>query len=269
MPCDTESELRLLQRKRRTLLRSIQDKRRHLSDLLLQQIALQNLNQHNAQRTHVTPMDQRIPLPFIVVNTNRKTVIECEMADNRTDIFFNFNAPFEIHDDNEMLKRMGMQNVDNLTLDDSFPSSLSWCLPPHVREAVDSASATNRARAEIKTDWWPEELTEAADSAVKEMAAAKRRANKSSGAASSSLSPSERRGKSSNGKKKSKKGKHKATKLSKKSSASATVARRDDDDDDGDMMNDDGGDGAKAAKAKRARVSGSGSGKSKAKRMKH
>jgi len=31
------------------------------------------------------------------------------MAEDKQEIFFNFSAPFEIHDDNETLKRMRMQ----------------------------------------------------------------------------------------------------------------------------------------------------------------
>jgi hypothetical protein len=27
------------------------------------------------------------------------------------DMFFNFSGPFEVHDDNEVLRRMGLQNV--------------------------------------------------------------------------------------------------------------------------------------------------------------
>jgi hypothetical protein len=35
-------------------------------------------------------------------------VIECEVADDRSAYFFNFSMPFEIHDDSEILKRMGL-----------------------------------------------------------------------------------------------------------------------------------------------------------------
>ena len=79
------------------------------------------------------PEADRIPLPFIIVNSRKETVIDCEMAEARCalcpaarragllapgrscraqdkqEIFFNFSAPFEIHDDNEILKRMQLQ----------------------------------------------------------------------------------------------------------------------------------------------------------------
>jgi hypothetical protein len=31
------------------------------------------------------------------VNSRKETVIDCEMAEDKQEIFFNFSAPFEIH----------------------------------------------------------------------------------------------------------------------------------------------------------------------------
>lgn len=53
-------------------------------------------------------LDTRILLPFIIVNTEHTTVIECEVSDDRSAYFFNFSSPFEIHDDSEILKRMSI-----------------------------------------------------------------------------------------------------------------------------------------------------------------
>jgi len=55
--------------------------------------------------------EEKIPVPFIVVNTSHSTVIQCEMGPDRTDGFFNFSKPFEINDDKEILKRMGMNKM--------------------------------------------------------------------------------------------------------------------------------------------------------------
>jgi hypothetical protein len=46
---------------------------------------------------------------LVQVNTRKETVIDCEMAEDRQEIFFNFSSPFEIHDDTEILTRMDMQ----------------------------------------------------------------------------------------------------------------------------------------------------------------
>ena len=52
--------------------------------------------------------DEKIPLPFIVVNTNNSAVIQCDMSRDRTDVMFDFSLPFEINDDNTILKKMEM-----------------------------------------------------------------------------------------------------------------------------------------------------------------
>ena len=92
----------LTQRKER-----LEKKRLHLQELLTQQISFKSLVQRNSAPPHA---GDRIPLPFIIVNTHKETVIDCEMAEDKQEIFFNFSAPFEIHDDSETLKRMNMHH---------------------------------------------------------------------------------------------------------------------------------------------------------------
>lgn len=80
-------------------------KREALRELLVQQVCFRNLVLHNRQRG---PSDEKIPLPFIVVNTNSAAVIQCDMSRDRTDVMFDFSMPFEINDDNTILKKMNM-----------------------------------------------------------------------------------------------------------------------------------------------------------------
>jgi transcription factor Dp-1 len=83
----------------------VQQKRDALRDLLVQQVCFRNLVNHNMR--HGMP-EERIPLPFIVVNTHSSAVIQCDMSSDRTDVMFNFSMPFEINDDNTILKKLGM-----------------------------------------------------------------------------------------------------------------------------------------------------------------
>ena len=53
-------------------------------------------------------LDNKIPLPFIVVNTNSSAVIQCNMSRDLTDVMFDFSMPFEINDDNTILKRLNL-----------------------------------------------------------------------------------------------------------------------------------------------------------------
>eukprot|EP00566_Odontella_aurita_P005957 CAMPEP_0113591838 /NCGR_PEP_ID=MMETSP0015_2-20120614/37497_1 /TAXON_ID=2838 /ORGANISM="Odontella" /LENGTH=582 /DNA_ID=CAMNT_0000498275 /DNA_START=279 /DNA_END=2028 /DNA_ORIENTATION=+ /assembly_acc=CAM_ASM_000160 len=68
--------------------------------------------------------EERIALPFIVVNTSNTAIIQCEMSPDRTDVMFDFSQPFEINDDNEILKRLGLGTT---TMED-----LQQLLPPDL-----------------------------------------------------------------------------------------------------------------------------------------
>lgn len=83
----------------------IDQKKEALRDLLVQQVCFRNLVLRNHERG--VP-EEKIPLPFIVVNTNSSAVIQCDMSRDRTDVMFDFSMPFEINDDNTILKKMGM-----------------------------------------------------------------------------------------------------------------------------------------------------------------
>ena len=83
----------------------ISRKREALRELLVQQVCFRNLVLHNRNRG---PCDEKIPLPFIVVNTDSSAVIQCDMSRDRTDVMFDFSMPFEINDDNTILKKLNM-----------------------------------------------------------------------------------------------------------------------------------------------------------------
>ncbi|ELV13671.1 Transcription factor Dp-2, partial [Tupaia chinensis] len=76
------------------------------------QIAFKNLvqrNRQNEQQNQGPPaVNATIQLPFIIINTSRKTVIDCSISSDKFEYLFNFDNTFEIHDDIEVLKRMGM-----------------------------------------------------------------------------------------------------------------------------------------------------------------
>jgi hypothetical protein len=83
----------------------VKEKREALRELLVQQVCFRNLISHNHQRG---VSEEKIPLPFIVVNTHSSAVIQCDMSRDRTDVMFDFSMPFEINDDNTILKKMGL-----------------------------------------------------------------------------------------------------------------------------------------------------------------
>jgi hypothetical protein len=60
-----------------------------------QRIAFKRLIERNVERDQATTApagseEYKIPLPFIIINTSSQTVIQCEMTEDRSDVFFNF-----------------------------------------------------------------------------------------------------------------------------------------------------------------------------------
>ncbi|XP_058700087.1 transcription factor Dp-2 isoform X4 [Poecile atricapillus] len=78
----------------------------------LEQIAFKNLvqrNQQNEQQNQGPPsLTSTIQLPFLIVNTSKRTIIDCSISSDKFEYLFNFDNTFEIYDDSEVLKRMGM-----------------------------------------------------------------------------------------------------------------------------------------------------------------
>ena len=107
LPTNAAQECLELEKEKEERLQRIEEKKKQLRDLLLQQIAIKNLVERNKSQS--TPSSNAIIyLPFIIINTEKSTVIECSISNDKSEYLFNFNNTFEIHDDNEVLKRLGL-----------------------------------------------------------------------------------------------------------------------------------------------------------------
>lgn len=107
LPTAAHADLDMLHREVAHKRQLIVQKREQLRELLQQQVCFRNLLQHNQARPP-PPSERTIPLPFIVVNTHSSAIIQCNMGRELTDVSFEFSQPFEINDDNTILKRLGM-----------------------------------------------------------------------------------------------------------------------------------------------------------------
>lgn len=128
LPTNSAQECQNLEVEKQRRQDRIRLKTQQLQELILQQIAFKNLVQRNKQqeKIHGAPtQNSAIQLPFIVVNTSKKTVIDCSISNDKTEYLFNFDDTFEIHDDIEVLKRMGM----------SFSLEKGQCLPADLEKA--------------------------------------------------------------------------------------------------------------------------------------
>mmetsp|Transcript_22345 Transcript_22345/g.29233 ORF Transcript_22345/g.29233 Transcript_22345/m.29233 type:complete len:379 (+) Transcript_22345:58-1194(+) len=139
LPSNPFNEIELLARKKQELKVTIEKKREQLQELLLQQIAFKNLIHRNIRKEaeerkrgeQKSPdIHTKIPLPFIVISTSSNTIIQCEMSEDRSDVFFNFSAAFEIKDDNEILKRLQMHKAPSEMLPHLIPNHLIPYLSP-------------------------------------------------------------------------------------------------------------------------------------------
>jgi len=114
LPTSSRQDLHKIEADQEGRLERIRRKKEHLEELISQQRSYASLLSRNAKFDPLS-MDpnSKIHLPFILVNTRNNTEIECEMAEDHSDYFFNFSAPFEIHDDTEVLKRAGMDQASS------------------------------------------------------------------------------------------------------------------------------------------------------------
>ena len=149
-----------LKDERARLQAEVQRKRDILKELITQDVCFTNLYQRNQAREVVEmttqPMKQdeniqdseKIPLPFIVVNTNHKAAIQCEMCPKKTNASFDFTMPFEINDDNEILKRIGMNKMTKEELGRTLPPDLyRYCSGKGLLEDVIQPSSYGYAQA--------------------------------------------------------------------------------------------------------------------------
>jgi len=104
-----ELELEKMQRTER-----VKKKNEHLQELIMQYEGQKNLITRNLEIEVAHANSQKITLPFIMIQTKKHTQIVCEMAEDGSEYFFNFDLPFEIHDDITILAAMQLANSSSV-----------------------------------------------------------------------------------------------------------------------------------------------------------
>lgn len=110
LPTNAAQECLDLEEDKRKLIDLIDEKRKQVRALLIQQIAYKKLVERNkaSQQTSKLSPNQIIKLPFIIITTDMKTTIDCAISNDRSEYFFTLNNAFGLHDDVEVLKRIGL-----------------------------------------------------------------------------------------------------------------------------------------------------------------
>ena len=80
-----------------------------------------------------------VTLPFICVSTSRDTEIDCSISDDQSEYHLKFNKEFELHDDIEVLSRLGL--TDAAGAEELLPNKLRHFL----HNTSKSASSTTGA----------------------------------------------------------------------------------------------------------------------------
>lgn len=128
----------MLEREKELRIKEVQRKRECLQELLVQQICFRNLIQRNRQKEALMMKEtETVSLPFIVVNTCSDAEILCKGTTDWTDVMFDFSHPFEINDDSEILKRLGLDKTTSEELRRMLPHDLlSYCQEHHLLDSV-------------------------------------------------------------------------------------------------------------------------------------
>ncbi|PIN10201.1 E2F-like protein [Handroanthus impetiginosus] len=141
LPRTSLNDIEELKTERLGLRSRIEKKAAYLEELEEQYIGLQNLIQRNEQiYGSVNAPSGGVALPFILVQTRPHATVEVEISEDMQLVHFDFNStPFELHDDNYVLKAMkfcGKTQVDgamqNIPADGGESSSMADVYQPQI-----------------------------------------------------------------------------------------------------------------------------------------
>ena len=77
-------------------------------------------NKDREKRDGPPTPNSAIQLPFIIVNTSKKTVIDCSISNDKMEYLFNFDDTFEIHDDMEVKTLLNKRERTNFQFFSQF-----------------------------------------------------------------------------------------------------------------------------------------------------
>ncbi|XP_017868144.1 PREDICTED: transcription factor Dp isoform X2 [Drosophila arizonae] len=111
LPANSAEQFNALEEQNMLCRERIKQKNEMLREMIMQHVAFKGLVERNkrAESQGVVPSpNSSIQLPFIIVNTHKSTKINCSVTNDKSEYIFKFDNTFEMHDDIEVLKRMGL-----------------------------------------------------------------------------------------------------------------------------------------------------------------
>ncbi|CAG9768656.1 unnamed protein product [Ceutorhynchus assimilis] len=142
LPTNSLQECQQLEMEVHKKTKIIREKEKQFYELITSQIAFKSLVQRNKEMEalHGVPgTNSYIKLPFIILNTDRKTEINCSISNDQMEYIFQFNDKFGVSDDLDLLKQIGMLhglNTGNCSQQDleRIKSLLPESLWPYVEK---------------------------------------------------------------------------------------------------------------------------------------
>lgn len=124
LPNEAADDLRALEEERQLLQERISEKSKNLREILRRCISLKNLIDRNAELPSPLAPGDKLPLPFILISAARDCHVHCEMLEDRTQYFFEFNTSFQINEDIELMRLMGLDTGRIERIKSFFPKEL-------------------------------------------------------------------------------------------------------------------------------------------------
>ncbi|ALC40858.1 Dp [Drosophila busckii] len=142
LPANSAEEFRALEEENIQRRESIKHKNEMLREMVMQHVAFKGLVERNkrAESQGVVPSpNSSIQLPFIIVNTHKSTKINCSVTNDKSEYIFKFDNTFEMHDDIEVLKHMGL--LLGLDKGECSPENIervkAW-VPPNLAKYIEA-----------------------------------------------------------------------------------------------------------------------------------
>ena len=109
---------------------------------------MRNSKAQGSNNSTQKPPSDHIELPFILVSTAKDTVVFKTIETTKDSVFLDFSAPFQIHDDTEVLKQLNLHKASQSKLESLIPPELIQFLPEQNNsgKASDIANKPNDAK---------------------------------------------------------------------------------------------------------------------------
>lgn len=111
LPTSSAQECDEIEEQNNDTRKRIEQKQQQLRELVMKHVSFKSLIERNKdleKRGVVPSANSAVHLPFIVINTNKKTHINCNISNDKREYLLKFDDKFEVQDDFEVLKRMGL-----------------------------------------------------------------------------------------------------------------------------------------------------------------